>query len=93
MFKTNSYFGGTVMSLAFHPAEGRATVGVMAPGEYEFGTETVELMTVVAGRMTVQLPDAAEWREYLPGETFTVAAGKKFRLRVPEESAYLCRYR
>lgn len=93
MFKTNSYFEGKVMSLAFRPEEGPATVGVMAPGEYEFGTDTVEIMSVIAGRMTVQLPGADEWREYRPGDSFTVEAGKKFRLQVPEESAYLCRYR
>ena len=37
MFKVNEYFDGTVKSIAFGTAEGPATIGVMAPGEYEFG--------------------------------------------------------
>lgn len=35
MFKVNEYFDGTVKSIAFGTAEGPATIGVMAPGEYE----------------------------------------------------------
>ena len=38
MFKMNQYFDGKVASLAFRTATLPATVGVMAPGEYEFGT-------------------------------------------------------
>jgi hypothetical protein len=93
LFKINTYFDGKVMSLAFHPEEGPATVGVLAPGEYEFGTESVEIMSVVAGRLTVQLPGEVAWKDCLPGDSFTVQANEKFRLRVAEESAYLCRYR
>ncbi|MBP1733586.1 MAG: hypothetical protein H6Q55_4015 [Deltaproteobacteria bacterium] len=33
MFKVNEYFDGKVKSIAFSPAEGPATVGVMAKGE------------------------------------------------------------
>lgn len=40
MFKTNEYFDGNVKSIAFTAANGHATMGVMAPGEYEFGTST-----------------------------------------------------
>lgn len=42
MFKTNEYFDGKVKSLAFNNIEGDVTIGVMAPGEFEFGTSTVE---------------------------------------------------
>jgi hypothetical protein len=45
MFKVNKYFDGKVKSLAFQTADGPATIGVMAAGEYEFGTSTVEIMT------------------------------------------------
>lgn len=38
MFKVNEYFDGNVASIAFATPEGPATVGVMAVGEYEFGT-------------------------------------------------------
>ena len=43
MFKTNQYFGGKVVSIGLESAEGTATVGVMAAGEYEFGTATIEI--------------------------------------------------
>jgi uncharacterized protein YaiE (UPF0345 family) len=42
MFKVNDYFDGKVKSLAFESEEGPATIGVMAAGEYEFGTSTKE---------------------------------------------------
>ena len=93
MFKTNEYFDGNVKSIAFNPADGAATVGVMAPGDYEFGTSTVEYMTVVSGSMTVQLPGETEWREYRPFETFIVQKDKKFRLKIAADTAYLCLYR
>ena len=93
MIKVNEYFGGNVKSLAFQAAEGRATVGVMAPGEYEFGTSTVEIMTVLSGILTVRLPGSEKWQDYRAGESFTVEAGKKFQLKVAIESAYLCVYK
>ena len=92
MFKTNEYFDGKVKSIAFTTAEGAATVGVMASGEYEFGTSTVELMTVVTGKLTVRLPDSDQWRDYGPGDSFKVEADKKFNLKVDQETSYLCRY-
>jgi purine/pyrimidine-nucleoside phosphorylase len=49
MFKVNEYFDGNVKSIAFSTPECPATLGVMAPGEYEFGTSTVEYVTVVSG--------------------------------------------
>ena len=45
MFKVNEYFDGTVKSIAFGTPEGPATIGVMAPGEYEFGTASVKSCT------------------------------------------------
>ena len=93
MFKTNEYFEGRVKSIAFTTAEGPATIGVMAKGEYEFGTSTVEYMTVTSGILKVKLPGAAEFKDYKAGETFIVQASQKFQLIVPEESSYLCLYR
>jgi uncharacterized protein YaiE (UPF0345 family) len=93
VFKVNEYFEGKVKSLAFQAPEGPATVGVMAPGEYEFGTATVEIMTVVSGKLTVRLPGSKEWRDYPAGSSFRVEAGQKFQLKVASDSAYLCLYR
>jgi uncharacterized protein YaiE (UPF0345 family) len=93
MFKTNEYFEGKVKSIAFTTAEGPATIGVMAVGEYEFGTSSVEYMTVTSGKLTVKLPGSSEWKDYKPFETFIVEKDKKFQLIVKEETSYLCLYK
>jgi purine/pyrimidine-nucleoside phosphorylase len=93
MFKINEYFDGRVQSIAFQAADGPATVGVMAPGEYEFGTSTREILTVVSGILTVRLPDAAGWKDYRAGESFTVEKDRKFQLKIAADAAYICLYR
>jgi hypothetical protein len=93
MFKVNEYFDGRVKSLAFTTADGPATVGVMAAGEYEFGTSTVEIMTVVSGKLLAQLPSKSQWTSYGPGDSFTVKADCKFKVKVQEDTAYLCLYK
>jgi uncharacterized protein YaiE (UPF0345 family) len=86
MFKVNEYFDGKVKSLAFASIAGPATIGVMAPGEYE-------IMQIVSGKLTVKLPGEKSWKDYGPGKTFVVPANEKFQLKVAEESAYLCLYK
>lgn len=93
MFKTNEYFDGKVKSIAFEMEEGPATIGVMAPGEYEFGTNRLEVMHVVAGSLTVKLPGSENWETFATGTRFTVPANSKFQLKVGIETAYLCEYR
>lgn len=93
MFKTNEYFDGKVKSLSFNTAEGPATIGVMAIGEYEFGTSSKEIMTVTSGKMEVKLPGDDEWKEYKQNDTFIVEANNKFKVNVKEETAYLCLYK
>jgi len=93
MFKVNEYFDGNVKSIAFSTSECPATVGVMAPGEYEFGTSTVEYVTVVSGVMTVKLPGETMFKDYKPFDTFRVPKDAKFQLKIVVESAYLCLYK
>ena len=93
MFKTNEYFDGKVKSIAFTTNDGPATLGVMAPGEYEFGTSTVEYMTVVSGVMTVKLPGETEFRDYKPFDTFIVPKDTKFQLKIAADAAYICLYK
>ena len=93
MFKTNEYFDGNVKSIAFETPEGPATIGVMAKGEYEFGTSQKEFMTVTSGKMTVKLPDADDWKVFNENETFIVEANKKFQLKIDGDTAYRCLYR
>ncbi|MBF0246262.1 MAG: pyrimidine/purine nucleoside phosphorylase [Planctomycetes bacterium] len=90
MFKVNEYFDGKVKSLSFQAPEGPATVGVLAVGDYEFGTATVEVMKVVSGSFSAMLPGEDTFRDYACGESFKVPANTRFKLRVERESAYLC---
>jgi uncharacterized protein YaiE (UPF0345 family) len=91
MIKLNEYFDGNVKSLGFKDSKSKASVGVINPGEYEFGTSTKEVMTVTSGKMDVLLPDA-DWKEYTTGESYEIETGKSFKVKVTEPTAYLCRY-
>lgn len=93
MFKTNEYFEGKVKSIGVENVDGPATIGVMAAGEYEFRTSTVEIMTVTSGKLTVRLPGSEEWKDYAPYDKFTVEANEKFQVKVEQDSSYICLYR
>lgn len=93
MFKVNEYFDGKVKSVGFETDDGPATIGVMAPGEYEFGTSSKEFMTVTSGRMTVKLPDTDKWKTFNQGDTFIVEPNQKFQLKIEGDASYLCLYR
>ena len=93
MLNVSEYFDGKVKSVGFESAStGRASVGVMAEGEYTFGTAQTEEITVVSGSLKVLLPGEVEWKWYEVGEVFTVPARSEFHLQVAESSSYLCRY-
>jgi len=68
-------------------------VGVMAPGEFEFGTTTIEYMTVISGELTVLLPNETTWKSYKPYETFIVEKDSKFKVRVNTQTSYKCLYK
>ena len=91
--KANIYFEGKVTSrtILFEHGE-KKTLGIMMPGEYEFGTEKKELMEILAGDLDVQLPGSEEWINIQAGETFEVASNSKFQLKVKELTDYCCSY-
>jgi uncharacterized protein YaiE (UPF0345 family) len=62
MILSNEYFDGTVKSLGYISANGKSTIGVMEPGEYEFGTSSKENMIVVEGELIALLPGESEWQ-------------------------------
>ncbi|WP_146598398.1 pyrimidine/purine nucleoside phosphorylase [Novipirellula aureliae] len=90
--KVNEYFDGNVKSIGFENREGRATSGVMAVGQYEFGTSENERVKVVSGELIVKLPGQSEYVAYPSGSEFQVAADEKFQLKVEQPTAYLCFY-
>jgi len=92
VFQVNEYFDGNVKSIAFQGEALPATVGVMAPGDYEFGTSQKETMTVVSGALTVKLPGTDDWQTFKSGTTFNVDANVKFQVQVAQDTAYLCTY-
>lgn len=93
MFDINEYFDGKVKSIAFTVNNEPATIGVMASGEYEFGTNSVEHMTLISGSMAVKMPGDSDWRDISLNETFIVDANVKFQVKLAEDSSYLCLYK
>ena len=93
MFDVNEYFEGNVKSIALDNNQGQLTVGVMAVGEYTFGTSQHETMTVVSGALTVKLPGSEEWLTFNACERFEIDANQSFDVKVAEQTAYLCQYR
>ena len=93
MLKVNEYFEGSVKSIAVENEEGVATVGVMEAGEYEFGTSTVEIMTITGGTLEVLLPGDVEWITFGKGGIFTVDKQVKFKVKASAPVAYHCQYK
>ncbi len=92
MFIVNEYFEGKVKSIAFEDSTSKATIGVMAAGNYKFGTSTKEVMTIISGQLKIKLPDIDEWKTYKECETFEIKANVTFLVEVLENSTYICRY-
>lgn len=92
MLSVNEYFDGNVKSIGFQGQPLAESVGVMAPGEYEFATSQKEVMTVISGLLTVSLPGSTDFVDYPAGSSFEVDANEKFQLKVAIDTAYLCTY-
>ena len=92
MLKVNEYFDGKAKFIAFQTSTLPATVGVISPGEYEFGTSKKETMTVISGALTVMLPGMDESMTYGAGESFDVAGQASFKAKTDIDTAYLCTY-
>jgi hypothetical protein len=91
MLKHSTYFEDQVQSVGFERHGRRMTVGVIAPGQFHFGTEAAERMTVVSGELTIRT-GMGEWRTYPAGTQFEVGAKSGFDVRAAEPTAYLCEY-
>ena len=92
MLEVNEYFEGAVKSIGFENNEGQVTAGVMAAGEYTFGTSQNELMKVVSGELVVRLPGEENWQSYATGSEFSIAANQSFDVKVAAPTAYICYY-
>ena len=89
----NLYFDGKVTSRSIHLPDGtKKTLGIMLPGEYEFGTDTKELMEITQGELEVKLPGEEAWQSITAGGRFHVPANASFQLKVHSVTDYCCSY-
>ncbi len=91
--EANIYFEGKVTSrTVLFPDASRKTLGIMLPGEYEFGTSSGESIEILVGELEVLLPGANAWKKVSKGEPFEVPAHSKFNLKVKSVVDYCCSY-
>ena len=90
--KHNTYFDGNVQSVGFERNGRRATVGVVAPGEYRFSTDAPERMTVISGELHARFAPGGEWRAFPAGTAFEIAGKSGFDVRADGPAAYLCEF-
>jgi len=89
----NIYFNGQVTSRTVEFPDGsKKTLGIMMPGEYEFGTEAKELMEIIAGDLEILLPQQTTWQTIKGGESFEVPASSSFKLKIHSITDYCCSY-
>lgn len=89
----NIYYDGKVTSRVITFADGTTkTLGIMMPGDYEFGTEKKELMEILSGEVSVLLPGSEEWQVIEPGQSFEVPADSKFGIKIGTVTDYCCSY-
>jgi purine/pyrimidine-nucleoside phosphorylase len=91
--KANVYFDGKCVSHTVLFADGtRKTLGVILPGQLNFGTDAPELMEVQAGKCRIRLDGSDEWKTYAAGESFSVPGKSRFDIDVVETLDYCCSY-
>ena len=92
MLKHNSYFEGKVQSVGYERNGRRATVGVVDVGEFHFGTDAPERMSVLAGELWAKLPGEEAFRAFPAGTAFEVPAKSGFDVKATAPAAYLCEF-
>jgi len=91
--KANVYFDGKVTSrTVIFPDGSKKTLGIMFPGDYEFGTTEKEIMEILSGNLDVLLPGAAGWLTFTERDVFEVPAQSRFSLKVKNLTDYCCSY-
>lgn len=90
--KHNTYFDGRVQSIAFERNGRRATAGVIAPGEYHFGTDDPERMTITSGGVDVRLDGQPHFVHYPVGTAFEVPGKSGFDVKATAPASYVCEF-
>lgn len=92
MITVNEYFDGNVKSMSLDSGPLPATLGIMRAGNYTFGTNKKEIMSVVQGELTVKLPGEQTEQTFRSGQAFEVPANASFDVKAAIDTAYLCQY-
>ncbi len=91
--EANVYFDGKVTSRTLKFEDGTIkSLGIMLPGEYEFGTAEAEIMEILSGTLDVQLPNESEFQTIIGPASFNVIANSKFKVNVKTITDYCCSY-
>jgi uncharacterized protein YaiE (UPF0345 family) len=86
----NVYFSGKVISHSLTRADGgKATLGLIFPGEYHFATEAAERMDITAGQCVVTVDGSEETHSCKADGHFEVPANSGFTISVAEG---ICQY-
>ena len=89
----NIYFEGKVISRNIFFKDGsKKTLGVMLPGEYEFNTESKELIEIVSGKLDIKLKDDNNWILITDRMDFYIPSNSSFKVKVLELVNYTCSY-
>ena len=89
----NLYYDGNVISRNITFKDGsKKTLGVMLPGEYEFNTQSKELMEIFTGELALKLLDNPEWKIIKGGMSFYVTKNSSFKVKVSKLINYTCTY-
>ena len=89
----NIYFEGRVISrnITFRD-DSTKTLGVMLPGEYEFKTQSREVMEIITGKLNLRLKIDNDWRIIKEGMEFEIPKNSSFKIKVTELVNYTCSY-
>ena len=89
----NIYFDGKVISRNIFFKDGsKKTLGVMLIGEYEFNTESRELIEINSGRLNLKIERENDWKLITEGMHFNIPKNSSFKLEVLELVNYSCSY-
>lgn len=93
MLKHNTYFNGNVQSVGFERNGRKASVGVILQGDFHFGTDAAERMTVTSGELHAKMDGSSTWVVYPAGTSFEIPTKSGFDVKaVGGPVAYLCEY-
>jgi len=91
--KGNVFFDGKCVSHSvIFPDGSRKTVGVILPSTLTFNVSTPEVMEITSGTCRVKVGDEPEFKTYVAGDQFSVAANSRFVIEAQDVVHYVCSF-